>query len=91
MDNRNVLHTTILDEEFTLSSDQPKERIASIAGYVDSRMKEIGERLPKATFKKIAVLTALNIAEELFLLRENTAEAAQVKIDQMIRKIDSVQ
>ena len=89
---KNVLHTTILNEEYSLSSDQPREKVVMVADYVNRKMTEIYRKLPLASYKKIAVLTALNIAEELFLLREKETanEVVLGKIDQIIGKIDSV-
>jgi len=89
--NKNVVHTTILNEEYTLSSDQPREKVTVVADYVNRKMMEIYRKLPLASYKKIAVLAALNIAEELFLLREKESanEIVTGKIDQIIAKIDT--
>jgi cell division protein ZapA len=89
--NKQVLHTTILNEEYSLSSDQQPEKVAAVAEYVNRKMTEIYKKLPLASYKKIAVLAALNIAEELFLLREKESanEVVLGKIDQMIGKIDA--
>jgi len=90
--NSNVVHTTILNEEYALSSDQPREKVLAVAEYVNRKMTEIYRKLPLASYKKIAVLTALNIAEELFLLREKESanEVVVGKIDQIIGKIDAI-
>jgi cell division protein ZapA len=76
-DSRNILNTSILNEDFTLSSDQPLEKLQSIVKYVDRKMKEIYVRMPMASYKKIAVLAALNIAEEYFLEHDKTQPVPQ--------------
>ena len=89
--DKHILHTTILNEEYSLSSDQPHEKVVVVAEYVNRKMTEIYRKLPLASYKKIAVLAALNIAEELFLLREKESanEVVLGKIDQIIGKIDA--
>lgn len=59
----------ILNEEYTLTGDGSEEDLKVIASYVDAQMNDIFERLPMATYKRVAVLAALNIAEELMAVR----------------------
>jgi cell division protein ZapA len=92
MEQKNVLNTLIMNEEYTLSGDQPPEKLALIAEYVDRVMHDIRRSMPAAPSKKIAVLAALNLAEECLRLKEK-AETESVfgqKIDQIIGRIDSV-
>lgn len=55
----------ILDEEFTVVGDAPEETIREIANIVDTRMKELKESYPNSPFGRLAVLCALNLADEL--------------------------
>jgi cell division protein ZapA len=92
-ENKNILNTTILHEDFTLSSDQPLEKLETIVKYVDGKMNEIYARLPMASYKKIAVLAALNIAEELFLMKDQAgADNPELlaRTEEIISRIDSV-
>ncbi|HEY8450587.1 MAG TPA: cell division protein ZapA [Bacillota bacterium] len=46
------------------------EHIRRLAVSVDERMKELARRNPSMSVTRIAVLTALNLADELWRLRE---------------------
>ena len=49
-----------------LRSDGDASRLEELARFVDSRMREVADRSSSVDTVKIAVLTALNIAYELF-------------------------
>jgi cell division protein ZapA len=88
---KNILNATILNEEYTLAGDLPLEKLDEIARYVDQKMREVNRRLPMASYKKVAVLAALNIAEELLLLRsENRMEQVAERIDAILKKLENV-
>ncbi|MFZ5641760.1 MAG: cell division protein ZapA [Bacillota bacterium] len=70
-DNRTRAIVEIYGEEYIVRGDSPPEHIANIAQYVDKKMKQIGNRNPLLSITKIAVLTALNIADELSKLQED--------------------
>jgi len=59
----------IFHTKFTLISNN-KERTAKIAKFVDSKMKEIYNVTGISSSLKISILAALNIADELFSLKE---------------------
>jgi len=89
MENKNILNAVILDEEYTLSGDQPVEKLSEIAEYVDNLMREIRKNLPNTHPRKIAVLAALNLAEEFFKLKEklNDQKTLEQKIDEIISNL----
>jgi cell division protein ZapA len=45
-----------------------------LAAYVDSKMRAVGEAARTVDSLKVAVLAALNIADEMFTLRERQRE-----------------
>ncbi len=55
----------ILGQRYRVKGDYPPEYIQELAEFVDSRLKEVREKSPQITPLKAAVLTALNIADEL--------------------------
>lgn len=65
MDNKPI-QVTIFGKEYTLRSDAGEEHIKRIAYYLDEKMKMLASQLAKKDPLKIAVLSALNIADELF-------------------------
>lgn len=55
----------ILGQRYRIKGDYPPEYIQELADFVDSKMREVREQHPQITPLKVAVLTALNIADEL--------------------------
>lgn len=49
---------------------ESEEYIRKVAEYVDSKMKEISKGLHASSDTKVAILAALNVADELFSLME---------------------
>jgi cell division protein ZapA len=64
-----TLSVTIFGSEYKIKGADP-EYIGEVAAYVDSKMRELERRLSSGPPAKIAILTSLNIADELF--RERT-------------------
>jgi cell division protein ZapA len=60
-----TIKVKILNNEYTLKVDD-EELGYKVAEYVDSVMRELESKFPGRNALTIAVLTALNIAEELF-------------------------
>jgi len=62
----NQLRVNIFGAEYVLKATENQEEIKKIAEYVDQKMKEIDRSQAINSNAKIAILAALNIAEELF-------------------------
>ncbi len=77
MENRVTVN--ICGEEYTLVAEEAPSYMQKVGGYVDSKLSELIDQA-KVGRTDAAVLTAINIADELFKERE-AAEAlrAQVK------------
>ena len=56
----------IMGADYPITGKAPSEYINKIAGYVDAKMKEISSEIQLKSREKIAVLAAINIADELF-------------------------
>jgi cell division protein ZapA len=61
----------IYGEEYVIKGYASPEYIKGIAAYVDKKMRLIAQRNPQLPVTKIAVLAALNIADELSKLQED--------------------
>ena len=67
----------ILGEEYRVAGDANGVSIPQLAAFVDDKMQEVRRKSSSSSdAKRIAVLTALNLADELF--RERARSAAQV-------------
>ncbi len=62
----NQLRVNIFGAEYVLKATDNHEELTKIAEYVDQKMKEIDRSQAINSNVKIAILAALNIAEELF-------------------------
>ena len=60
----------IFGEKHIVRGDRTPEYIQGLAGEVDKKMRLLAQRLPRLPHHQIAVLTALNFADELAKLRE---------------------
>jgi len=65
-DRKQMVLVNILGEEYPIRADADKAYILQVAKYVDTKLKEVLERVSTRTPVKVAVLAALNIADELF-------------------------
>ena len=72
VDQGDILKVRIFGEEYKITGDADREYTDKVAGYVDSKMQEVSKSFPGRPFLKIAVLAALNIADELFSERRQT-------------------
>jgi cell division protein ZapA (FtsZ GTPase activity inhibitor) len=65
------LKVNIYGQEFPLKGKDP-EFIHKVAEYVNDKMMEVGANMPGSTaLDKIAIIAALNIAGELFQMKQN--------------------
>ena len=62
---KNKISVRLLGRDYALLSDQPPERVQTVARYVDRKMKElqITARVPEAM---LPMLTVMTIGDELF-------------------------
>lgn len=60
----------IFGQKYNVKGQESEEYIKEIAKYVDEKMKEINDNSCKLPPIKVAVLTALNLADELYKLKQ---------------------
>ncbi|MHB1610415.1 MAG: cell division protein ZapA [Sulfobacillus sp.] len=68
---------TIYGEEYQLKGDLPEEVVQALAHHVDSRMRILASKSPRVSPTRLAVLTALNLTEELFRIQAERDELVQ--------------
>ena len=76
----------ILDQEYLIRSDEDKELVTKIADYVNEKITEIRAQSAGLSDKKLAILTALNIASEYFQLLDES-EKLSADIYKRMKKI----
>jgi cell division protein ZapA len=75
-DKSNTEKVEIFGQEYKIKGAGDPEYIHKIAGYVDSKMREIAHSSGIMSQSRIAILAALNIADELFQTREDKNKVA---------------
>lgn len=65
------VNVSILNDDYIIRGDAEKNYIEKVAAYVDSKMRQLTLKCPHLTPHKVAVLTAVNITNELFQLRND--------------------
>ena len=71
MEEKGVVNVDIFGSPYTIKKgSEDSDYIERVAAYVDQKMREINEKLPVASVAKVAVLTSLNLADELFKERD---------------------
>jgi cell division protein ZapA len=63
------IQVKIFGTEYTLKSDADIEYVKRVAQIVDDRMQKLAESSTIKSESKLAVLTALNVADELYQLK----------------------
>jgi len=64
----------IYDQSYNVNADGNEEYLKELAAYVDGKMRSIAESTRMVDSLKVAVLAALNIADETFTLRQRQQE-----------------
>ena len=84
----NNLRVNIFGSEYAIKADDDKkESVIAIAKYVDQKMREIDRSQAINSNLKIAILAALNIAEELYQNRQFQGRIEET-IDEESRKLN---
>lgn len=78
---------TILDNEYSLMSDESEVHVQGTVQKVDALMKEIREKSRLTDQTKVAVLAALQIASELLHLQQEQISSQQ-SCELLIEKIE---
>ncbi len=68
---KNRVTISIMGEEYILRGSSSTDEMHRIGSYVDHLMRTLAEKNIQMSKHKIAVLAALNLADELFKIKEN--------------------
>ena len=71
-DSGRVVPVDIHGQRYPIRSTLDPEYVARLAAYVDQKLRAAADATPSNDSLRLAVLTALNIADELFRCRDVT-------------------
>jgi len=80
-------HIKILGQEFTVLSDSGDEHVESVMEYINKKVMELENKFSNASTLNIAILVALNIADEYMKLLEGNKEEIYKQIDRQAQNL----
>jgi cell division protein ZapA len=91
-DKPHLLHVEIFGQTYAVRVGTDPRYIEELAAYVDKQMREVSRAGGAVDTLKIAVLAALNIADERFQLQAKVAdgdEATRRRVEKMVSELAS--
>ena len=91
-DKPNLVHVEIFGQSYAVRAGTDPGYVERLAAYVDGQMQEISRQSGAVDSVRVAVLAALNIADECLRLRgqvEETEKAARARADKMVRELQA--
>jgi cell division protein ZapA (FtsZ GTPase activity inhibitor) len=86
-----VTSVQIFGQEYKIRGFEDKSYVERVAGYVDEKMKELARNSSSLPQERLAVLAALNIADELLQETRRSTEtllSIERRTDEMIARLD---
>jgi cell division protein ZapA len=90
---KNRFQIKILGQDFSVTSDDGEDHVTRVVALVNDRIGQIGIRSPKMPALHIAILAALNIADEYVKLEESSKDfsiSLKERSEKLISLIDEV-
>jgi cell division protein ZapA len=81
----------IFGQSYTIKGDASSEYILDLADYLNKKMAEVSANITKGTPTQVAILAALNIADEYFQvkdLKNGSYSAIEEKTNKLIAMLD---
>ena len=77
------IRVVIYDQEYFMRGDLNQEYIQKLAQYLDTKMRSIAERTRTVDTLRVAMLAALNVADEYHQMKARLEEVTQ-QMDQKV-------
>jgi cell division protein ZapA len=93
MSDTHVIPVEILGQRYPVSTALDPEYVERLASIVDERMRHAADATPGAASLQLAILAALNIADELLRCRESrtqTRDEIALRAGELERLLDRV-
>jgi cell division protein ZapA len=89
----NLVHVEIFGQGYSLNAGVDAGYVQQLAAHVDAQMREVGKSAGAVDSLRVAVLAALNIADECFRLRggsDSELGEARRRAAALARDLDAV-
>ena len=80
----------IFGSGYRIASNTDPEYISEVASYIDQKMREVASALALSNGSTVAVLTAINLADELFKIEEENRQMDRISREKADQLADSV-
>ena len=87
-----LVEIKVFGQTYTVKTDAEEEHVKEIARYVNEKMEEVLKKTKSVSTLNVAILTALNIADDLLKEREKRItllREIEVKSKDLAEKIDT--
>lgn len=74
-DKANLIHVEIFGQTYSVKAGADPGYVEALAAFVDGQMKDVSRSSAAVDSVRIAVLAALNLADEVFRLRRELEDA----------------
>jgi cell division protein ZapA len=91
MENERLVEIKVLGQTYTVKTDSDENRIHEVARYVNEKIEEILQKTKSVSSLNVAILTALNIADDLLKEKEKRLALLKevgIKSKDMVEKIN---
>ena len=88
-----TIHVEIFGQTYTVKAGADPGYVEELAAHVDAQMHEVSKTAGAVDSVRVAVLAALNIADECFRLRRQVRDAdekAARRAESLVRELTSV-
>lgn len=86
---KRAVEVEIMGERLTLRTDAEESYVQNVAGYVDKKMQEVQKNTRPSAKASIAMLAALNIADEYQRLKDHYNMVSQ-RLDRLLQKVTNL-
>jgi len=84
-DQEQRVHVTVFGQECAIRGGADADYVREVAAFVDTRMRESQAAHPTKSPLKVAILAALNLADELFTCQQQKEELV-VRLEDKVRE-----
>jgi len=86
-----LVEVTIANAQYTIKTDADEAHIQAIARYVNEKIEEIQSKTKSVSTMNVAILAALNTADELFRERDKNRRVMEEIEDQSKNLIEMIE
>jgi cell division protein ZapA len=84
------IRVVIYEQEYFMRGDLNQEYIQKLAQYVDTKMRSIAERTRTVDTVRVAMLAALNVADEYHQMKARYEDATQNVDERVVKYADAL-